>query len=85
MNLVADGKILNYAKSKAVDIKKYKIIYHLTEGLAEMQESFGLDEEQCEYTIAGNAVVKAIFKAKNGTNAAGLIVTDGKFRSGMKF
>ncbi|MEO0143753.1 MAG: translation initiation factor IF-2 [candidate division WOR-3 bacterium] len=70
-----DSRARNYAESKKIPVKIYRIIYHLLEDLIKFME--GILEPEYKEELIGKAEVKAVFKTKVG-KVAGCYVIEGK-------
>jgi len=75
-NIKPDQKILELAKKESVEIRTYKVIYHLTDDIKKALK--GLLEPILEETYLGKAEIRRIFKVSKVGTIAGCLVVDGK-------
>lgn len=73
--VTADGKARRLAKERAVDIRTYRIIYELIDGVKEVMGG-QLDPEERENVI-GQVSVRKVFKSSKVGNIAGCFVDSG--------
>jgi len=73
--VTADGKARRLAKERAVDIRTYRIIYELIDGVKEVMGG-QLDPEERENVI-GQVSVRRVFKSSKVGNIAGCFVDSG--------
>ena len=71
----ADGKARRLAKERGVDIRTYRIIYELIDGVKEVMGG-QLDPEERENVI-GQVSVRRVFKSSKVGNIAGCFVDSG--------
>jgi translation initiation factor IF-2 len=74
-NVVAEEHVAKTGESKAVDIRLYSVIYHITEDLR--KSMVGLLEPQEKEKALGRAVVRKIFKISRVGTVAGCYVNSG--------
>ena len=74
-NVKVEAKAVKAAKSAAVEIKLYSIVYELIDQVREAM--LGLLEPLTRETVIGHAECRQVFKVNKG-KAAGSFVTDGK-------
>jgi translation initiation factor IF-2 len=75
-------EIQRFSAQENIEIKEYKVIYHLLEDIEKAIE--GRLKPKEEEKIKGKAVVKALFKSTTGDVIAGCKVTEGLIRLGVK-
>ena len=81
-NIRPDNKIVEYAKSKNVDIRLYNIIYKLVEEIEASMRGV-LDPEYVE-NILGSAEVRKLFKFSKVGTIAGCYVLNGIIKRNAK-
>ncbi|MFG0284126.1 MAG: translation initiation factor IF-2 [Phycisphaerales bacterium JB039] len=74
-NVIASSKARQLGDSKGVEIRKYDVIYHITEDLRKAAE--GLLEPELRQEVLGHAEVRKVFKVSRVGAVAGCYVTDG--------
>lgn len=81
-NIRPNGKIMDYAKEKNVEIRLYNIIYKLLEDIEDAMK--GKLEPEYEEKILGSATVRKLFKFSKVGTIAGSYVNDGIIRRDSK-
>ncbi len=75
-NVIPSGRARSMAEAKRVEIRKYDVIYHITEDIIKAAE--GLLEPELRQEVLGHAEVRQVFKVSKVGMIAGCYVTDGK-------
>ena len=74
-NTKVESKAVKAAKSEAIQIKLFSVVYELLDTVEEAM--LGLLDPETRETVIGHAEVKQVFKVRRG-RAAGCIIKDGK-------
>jgi translation initiation factor IF-2 len=77
-NVEADSAAQRLADAEGVSIRRYDIIYRLTEDIEKALK--GMLEPELRETVIGHAEVRAVFRISKVGNIAGCRVTDGELR-----
>jgi len=81
-NLKPNQKMIDLAKEEKVEIRTYKVIYHLTDDLKKALK--GLLEPILKETYLGRAEIRRIFNVPRVGTIAGCFVVDGKITRNAK-
>lgn len=81
-NVTPDERARELAEQKRVEIRRYDIIYHLSEDLKALLE--GKLQPQEQVVELGRAVVKQVFNISRVGNVAGCYVVQGKLERGCR-
>jgi len=74
-NVIPSSKARSIAEVKRVEIRKYDVIYHITEDIIKAAE--GLLEPELRQEVLGHAEVRQVFRVSKVGMIAGCYVTDG--------
>ncbi|MFW6131892.1 MAG: translation initiation factor IF-2 [Candidatus Aminicenantaceae bacterium] len=75
-NIKPNQKIIDQSKEENIEIRSYKVIYHLTDDIKKAIS--GMIEPELKESYIGRAEVRRIFKIPRVGTIAGCYVTDGK-------
>jgi translation initiation factor IF-2 len=76
-NRGTEGGALALSKQEGVEVRQYKVIYHLVDDISKALE--GMLEPTYEERFSGRATVRAVFNIGRRNKIAGVYVSDGKF------